>query len=122
MNFDRIYDTKILSDDSLVSDPDISSNLHLGELYSALKSKSNLKIKIPEEYPNLAEGGVCHNAGYDAFMTGCCFAFLNEQADGEDEEITQKNLNIITWYKDPIFRIDFSKPKEDPIINHKVHL
>ena len=107
-----IYDTKVLA-----KELDLG-RLSLGKLYKKISSDQNEEdeintLEIDDEFK--FENNVLHNAGYDAFITGKCFNYLNERI--ENSEIHFKNKLKIFGINH--FQMDISNDKTDIIQENK---
>lgn len=82
-NFPTIYDTKLLARDPPFSEDIPITGLEI--LFGDLCEKYNppeFEIDADHESFDISDSSKAHDAGYDAFMTGVCFATMVKRLDG----------------------------------------
>lgn len=86
-----IYDTKYLA--SLM--PDLAEETSLGVLFKGLEKKSRHDDGYERYFEdNSYSNRFCHEAGYDAYMTGCVFAGLLDRFDKDGQDVTSYRWRI----------------------------
>jgi len=76
--FPIIIDTKHMASSALLSNV-VSSSTSLGDLYETLTrlNQPKLDIQHADEFVRYVDGTTyLHEAGYDAYLTGCCFLLM----------------------------------------------
>ena len=73
-----------------------------------------MEVKIPtnEGFSNFTDEtlDIYHDAGYDAFVTGCAYAFMKELYG---PKFIDKNLNKIRLYSNQFYIADFANSEKD---------
>lgn len=97
-----------------IDGPIVKGRLPLDELYRKMKKMSKLQVRCAEGFDDYTkDGGVFHEAGFDAFVTGCAFAFMKEEFG---DEVIEENVNQIRLTSKRRFNLDFSQD-EDRVVN-----
>lgn len=115
--FPKLYDTKVLAGDSRVINDVIGTNLNLEALYTNLMKSSKLEFIIPEDegFTDFTNKDIdfYHDAGYDAFVTGCAFLLLR---DSTGMEMIDDNCNKIRLFSNQFFIADFDSAVKDIVL------
>jgi CAF1 family ribonuclease len=111
----RVYDTKLLSNDQMIESMEISSRMNLEELYKHMRKIADIKIISPPGFEDYTKDGSFHEAGYDAFCTGCAFTYLKQMFG---QTLLDKNVNKIRLMKVNTFTLDLANYENDqPILD-----
>jgi hypothetical protein len=114
----HLYDTKVLS--SEFGREDINSRLNLEDLHSKLQEITQITAKIGEGFIDYTSGNsdTFHDAGYDAFVTGCCYYMLSKLPDSES--IFKEFENRVRLGTSRMFLADFADPEKDVVTADKM--
>lgn len=66
-------------------------NTSLEEVYHGLESEGPYQVRLAEGFTRYAENGAAHEAGYDAYMTGCIYSRFSAPTDDMKNVITLSN-------------------------------
>lgn len=85
----------------------MTSRLCLEELYKTMRKKSQLQVTVPEGFEDYTQDtDTYHEAGFDAFVTGCAFAYMKEEYG---EGVIDENINLVRMNGKNMFYFDLSK-------------
>lgn len=105
--FPILFDTKLLS--ARVG----MEKCHLGKLWEELLKSDMIKIR-PEIKTEGNGKGVLHNAGYDAFVTGCAFLYMRYNVD------ISPDMNRIRLHGKNCFSMDMANLDNDIVTKENV--